>query len=241
MNKVINKIKRGLIVSCQSAPTDPHYSEDYTLQMAKAAKWGGAAGLRLDGPRDILKIKQQVDLPIIGLWKVFDYDSEVFITPTMDEAIECIEAGADILAVDGTDREINGSKSYEKIPKIKDLYPEILITADIRNIHDADLAIKNGADFITPTLSRFDKDYKNINSANMKLLSKLVREFGKDKVIMESMVSTPEEAALSLYYGAVAVVVGNAITRPHIMTQKFVDTINGFPKERGLLYWEEVK
>ena len=40
------------------------------------------------------------------------------------------------------------------------------------------------------------------------------------KVIMEGKVSTPEIAVQCLYMGAHAVVVGNAITRPHITAKR---------------------
>ena len=39
---------------------------------------------------------------------------------------------------------------------------------------------------------------------------------------MEGKVATPEMAIQCLYLGAHAVVVGNAITRPHITAKRFV-------------------
>ena len=38
--KLIERIKGGLIVSCQAKETYLYYWEDYTLHMAKAAIWG---------------------------------------------------------------------------------------------------------------------------------------------------------------------------------------------------------
>lgn len=70
--KLIERIKGGLIVSCQAKETDPHYWDDYTIHMAKAAIWGGAIALRLGTPNDIRKIKKISTIPIIGLWKVFN-------------------------------------------------------------------------------------------------------------------------------------------------------------------------
>lgn len=239
--QIINDIKGGLIVSCQAKQTDPHYTEDYTLQMAKAAAWGGAKGLRLDTPEDIKKIKKECALPIIGLWKVFSEESEVFITPGIKYAKACIEAGADIIAVDGTNRRVSSGKyAYEIIREIRKQYPNVPILADIRNIEDAKIALECGADFIAPTLCRFDKSYKSGSKPDFQLLCKLVdlcSEVGNGKVIMESKVGTPEEAVISLYHGAYSVVVGNAITRPHITTQKFSDAINGYKEKRSLFYW----
>ena len=246
MNKkeeIIKKLERGLIVSCQSKESDPHYSEDITLLMAKAAVWGGAAGLRLDTPKDIKKIKAECNIPIIGLWKVFSDKSEVFITPGMKYVRACIEAGADIIAVDATNRLVEGNRyAYEIINEIKAEFPDLPVLADVRNMEDAVIAIENGADMVAPTLSRFDKAAKPSSKPDFELLCKLV-EVSKDraKVIMESKINTPEDAMIALYHGAYSVVVGNAITRPHITTQKFYDAINGYKEKRGLYYWEVKK
>lgn len=237
----ILSLKNGLIVSCQAVESDPHYSEDFTLQMAKAASWGGAQGLRLDTPYDISKIKKQVNLPVIGLWKVFSYDSEVFITPTIKEVDACIQAGADIIAVDGTNRQIQSQPAFRRIAQIVTSYPDTPILADVRNLEDALLALEAGADFVAPTLCRFDPNKQIGRQPDFELLCSLVKACGKEHVIMESKINTPEDAVASLYYGAYAVVVGNAITRPNIITQHFVDAIQGFPEKRSLLYWQEHK
>ena len=240
--KLIERIKGGLIVSCQAKETDPHYWDDYTLHMAKAAIWGGAIALRLDTPNDIRKIKKISTIPIIGLWKVFNEKYDVFITPGMKYVRECIKAGADIIAVDATNRLVSEEKyAYEIIKEIKSEFPEVPILADIRNVDDANIALEEGADMIAPTLCRFDKNYKSTSKPDFELLCRLVQlcnEKKIGKVIMESKISTPEEAIISLYHGAYSVVVGNAITRPHKTTQIFCEAINGYKEKRSLFYWE---
>jgi N-acylglucosamine-6-phosphate 2-epimerase len=238
--QTIEKLAKALIVSCQAKETDPHYCEDITLLMAKAAVWGGAGALRLDTPKDIKKIKEQCNVPIIGLWKVFTDKTEVFITPGMKYVRACIEAGADIIAVDATERFLEEKRyAYEIISEIKAEFPDVPILADVRNVKDAVLAVEKGADMVAPTLSRFDKEAKLSDKPNFELLCRLV-DVCKDraKVIMESKINTPEEAMIALYHGAYAVVVGNAITRPHITTQKFYDAINGYREKRSLYYWQ---
>lgn len=237
--RIIMELEKGLIVSCQAKESDPHYCEDITLLMAKAAVWGGAVGLRLDTPKDIKKIKAQCNVPVIGLWKVFSDKSEVFITPGMKYVRSCIEAGADIIAVDATNRLVEDNRfAYDIIPEIKSEFPYTPILADIRNVEDALIAIEKGADMIAPTLSRFDNTYKPSSKPNFELLCRLVDLYrGKVKVIMESHINTPEDAIIALYHGAYSVVVGNAITRPHITTQKFYDAINGYKDKRSLFYW----
>lgn len=80
---LLEGMKDGLIVSCQVQKDDPIYTEDMVVKMAEAAKWAGAVGIRANSPEQIKAIKEKVDLPIIGLWKIWHEDSDVFITPTL--------------------------------------------------------------------------------------------------------------------------------------------------------------
>jgi len=65
--KILESFKNGLIVSCQVQKDDPIYSEEIVVNMAKAAKWAGAVGIRANTPEQIRAIKNEVDLPLIGL------------------------------------------------------------------------------------------------------------------------------------------------------------------------------
>ena len=48
---------------------------------------------------------------------------------------------------------------------------------------------------------------------------------------MEGHIYTPEDAIKALYLGADAVVVGSAITRPHLIAKRFVDLIGGLQND----------
>ena len=77
-------MKGGLIVSCQVQHDDPIYADNIVVKMAEAAKWAGAVGIRANSPEQIKQIKEAVpELPMIGLWKVWHDDTDVFITSTM--------------------------------------------------------------------------------------------------------------------------------------------------------------
>ncbi|VYT80904.1 hypothetical protein [Clostridium paraputrificum] len=107
-------------------------------------------------------------------------------------------------------------------------------------IHMVKAAIWGGADMIATTLCRFNKNYKSTSKPDFELLCRLIRlcnEKKVGKVILESKISTSEEAIISLYHGAYSLVVGNAITRPHITTQKLCDAINAYKEKRSLFYW----
>lgn len=70
--QILEMLKDGLIVSCQVQHDDPCYSEDFVLKMAQSAQWAGAVGIRANSPEQIKLIKENVDLPMIGLYKVIN-------------------------------------------------------------------------------------------------------------------------------------------------------------------------
>lgn len=223
-------LKGGLIVSCQVQPDDPVYSIDFVVKMAKAAKWGGAVGLRANSPDQIAAIKKEVELPLIGLWKIWHDDTDVFITPTLDAAKAVWEAGADIIAIDCTDQITHeGRPAWELLPIIKKAIPEAPIFADVSNYDEALRAIELGADIVAPTLYGYTEATKDISEPDFREFARMCRDF-KDKacVMMEGHIYTPEDAMKVLYLGAHSVVVGSAITRPHLITKRFVDLLGGY-------------
>ncbi|MEH7009821.1 N-acetylmannosamine-6-phosphate 2-epimerase [Neobacillus niacini] len=235
---LIEQLKNGLIVSCQAKLDDPIYVPGIIEAMADSAIWGGAAGLRLNTPEQIKAVRQRTNLPIIGLWKIHSENSPVFITPTMEAVRAVVEAGADIVAIDATDR-INeeGKKAYEIIPLIKEEFPDTMILADIRNAAEASQALQIGADLVAPTLYRFNDHPKSIDSPDFEMLCEIVRVCESlGHVLMEGKINTPEEAIQSLYLGAHAVVVGSAITRPHLTTLRFTVKMDKYQKKMPQMY-----
>lgn len=235
--KIIDKLKNGLIVSCQATPDEPHYMEGVTTMMARCAYWAGAVGIRANTPKDVRTIAQEVPLPIIGLWKIGRGEKEVYLTPTIEAAKELYEAGAQIIAAQATSHvRDDGKQAYEIIKEIKREIPKALIFADVRNAEDAKIAAEYGADFVAPTLYGYTSTpqelvrVKHNFGPDLELLSSIIKAVKgtNSLVIMEGRVNTPEQAVQCLYMGAHAVVVGNAITRPHITAKRFVDAINRY-------------
>ena len=101
---ILNKIRGGLIVSCQALSDEPLHSSYIMSRMAYAAMLGGAVGIRANTVEDIKEIKKVVDLPIIGIIKKVYKDSDVYITPTMEEVDALVNCGVDIIAIDATFR-----------------------------------------------------------------------------------------------------------------------------------------
>lgn len=236
-SEILKKLKGGLIVSCQMERHAPCFSEDSVELLAKAAIWAGACALRINGIENVKKIKKLFDVPIIGLVKVHRDDSDVFMTPNMSYVDDLVKAGAEIIAIDGTDRLIDNTKACDIIPLIKEKYPEVIIFADVRDEIDALNALKLGADIVAPTFYRFKKDAKSTDLPDWEMFARMCR-LCKDKgiVVMEGKIWTPDDAIRAMHYGAYAVVVGSAITRPHLIARRFIDHLKGFPEKRDLLY-----
>lgn len=221
---------KGLIVSCQTQPDDPIHTEDMVVKMAEAAKWGGAVGIRANTPQQIAAIKAKVDLPIIGLWKIWNDNTDVFITPTMEACKAIWEAGADIIALDCTSQiNAQGRPAYELLAELKKEIPQAPIFADVSNFEEAKRAAQMGADIVAPTLYGYTAETKHIEEPDMRAFAKMCRELGDQvSIMMEGHIYTPEDAMKCLYLGADAVVVGSAITRPHLITKRFTDLLGGY-------------
>jgi N-acylglucosamine-6-phosphate 2-epimerase len=228
---ILDSMKNGLIVSCQVQHDDPIYTDNMAVKMAEAAKWAGAAGIRANSPEQIAAIKEAVgDLPVIGLWKVWHDDTDVFITPTMKEVKAIWEAGAEIIALDCTAQTTHeGTQAWDLIKEVKKEIPEAIIFADISNYEEAKRAVENGADIVAPTLYGYTAETKDIEEPNLREFARMCRDFGDDcYMMMEGHIYSPEDAIKCLYLGAHSVVVGSAITRPHLTAKRFVDLMGGY-------------
>ena len=210
-------MNKGLIVSCQALEIEPLHSSFIMGKMALAAKDGGAVGIRANSVEDITAIKGEVDLPIIGIIKK-DYPGLVpYITPTMKEVEELVNAKVDVIALDAT---IN--QDVEFIKAVMEKYPNQKFMADISTVEEGLRAEKLGFDYIGTTLVGYTEQSKGIN--NFEVLDELIRQCTKP-VIAEGNFDTPEKARKAMENGAYAVVVGGAITRPQLITKKFNDEV----------------
>ncbi len=227
---IIESFKNGLIVSCQVQHDDPIYSKEMVVKMAQAAVWAGAVGIRANSPEQIKSIKDHVDLPVIGLWKIWNDNTDVFITPTLEAAKAVWEAGAEIIALDCTAQITSeGKPAYELLPILKKEIPEAIIFADVSNYEEGLRAIELGADIVGPTLYGYTEETKHIEHPDLREFARMCRDFSdKVYVIMEGHIYSPEDAIKCLYLGAHSVVVGSAITRPHLIAKRFVDLMSGY-------------
>ena len=219
---LLNQIYHKLIVSCQARDGWPMYGADIMAAFAKAAEEGGAAGIRATGADNIQKIKERVNLPIIGINKQFS-EYPVYITPTYESAKEILDCGIDIIAIDATSWERPNHEQVETIvQKIRENYPDVLIMGEISNLEEAKAILPIKFDLISTTLSGYTEESKEVKSVNIELIKKIT-QITDTPIIAEGKIMNEAEAQLALDAGAHSVVVGTSITRPEIITSRYVN------------------
>jgi len=222
---IINRLKGKVVVSVQAMPSEPLYLEKCMVAMMKSVIKGGAGGLRVAGARDVRNAKRLFEVPVIGLTKPdvipSNWQEIVYITPTIKEVIELVEAGADIIAFDGTMRpRPEGAKLEELIKYIK--INKRISMADISTLEEAQNAEKLGADILSTTLSGYTQFSQNRGDGpDFELLKQLVENTNLP-VVLEGRIWKPEEVTRAFELGAHCVVIGSAITRPQLITKRFI-------------------
>lgn len=227
MDERIEKLRGKLIVSCQALPHEPLHSSFIMGRMAKAAREGGACGIRANTREDIAEIKSQVDLPIIGIVKRDYGDSDIYITPTIREVDELMEVKPEIIAVDATVSLRPGGQTLDAFFKeVREKYPQQLLMADCSTVEEALHADALGFDFIGTTLVGYTRQSEGskIEENDFEIIRSIVRQV-KHPVIAEGNINTPEKARRVIELGAFSVVVGSIITRPQLITRNFAEAL----------------
>lgn len=225
---ILDKLRSKLIVSCQALPHEPLYNPDYSIMgyMAKAAMLGGASGIRANTVRDILAIREQVDLPIIGIIKSVTEGCDVFITPTMNEIDALAAIHCDIIAFDATDRKRPDGKTLDELfHEATSKYPDQLFMADCANYDEIMYASELGFDVVSTTLCGYTASTKGTKIPNFELIKQVSRDCDT-YLITEGGIWTPEQLREAFKCGADSAVIGTAITRPMEITMRFTDVIS---------------
>lgn len=225
--EIFKAMKHSIIVSCQALPGEPLYVEDKSIMylMARAAKQAGATCIRTNSVRDVIAIKEETKLPVIGLIKKQYEGYESYITPTLKEVAELVEVEVDVIALDCTMRRRgDGTTINEYIAKIKELYPDQVLMADISTYEEGLNAWNCGVDLVSTTMSGYTPYSPKVEGPDFELVKKLVAKLDIP-VIAEGRVHTPTLAKEMLDAGAYAVVVGGAITRPLEIATRFMNAI----------------
>ncbi len=231
---LIENLQSSLIVSCQAPSHSPLHQPEVIGAIALAAINNGARGVRIDSPSHIRAVRNIAPhTPIIGLWKQMGLDSSVYITPRFEDAVAVSEAGADIIAVDATQRlRPNGEKMEDLIRRIKNDLGK-MVMADIDTVESAIASADAGADFIGTTLYGYTEETEGLTPPNFDFLQQIITITNKP-IICEGGVKSPQAAKKAIEMGAFAVVVGTAITGIDLQTQAYSNALAQISQDSGM-------
>ncbi len=220
---ILDGLKGGLVVSCQ-APEGSPLRDPYILgRIAAAAEDAGAVAIRAEGLASIEAIRKEVSVPVIGLIKRSN-SSPVYITPDLDDVRNLVEAGADIVAVDATERlREGGVTSANFIAEAVASIGSVPIMADVDSLSSAVIAARAGAQLVGTTLSGYTGGEIPVHPD-----IDLVREIASVlqlPIIAEGRYSSAEDVQRALDYGAHAVCIGTTLTDPWTLTKRLVAKI----------------
>jgi N-acylglucosamine-6-phosphate 2-epimerase len=223
-------IEGRLIVSCQAPDGHPLRDTATIVRMARAAVAGGAVAIRcggVGGVADVAAVRAAVEVPVIGLTK--DGTTGVYITATVAAARAVLAAGAEVVAVDATDRpRPDGQPFAATVEAVHDA--GALLMADVATLEQGLAADAAGADVVATTLSGYVPGSPRQDGPDLALVAALRAALPAAVIIAEGRVHTPAAAGAALAAGATSVVVGTAITDPTWITACFVTALAGDPR-----------
>ena len=209
--EVLNK---GLIVSVQAPWGSPMRDPDVIASMAEASLRNGAVGVRLESPEHIGAVRRRCpEALIIGLWKCTFPDSSVYITPGWSEIQAVWSAGADVIALDATERVRPAGQSLADLIQRARQELRAPLMADVDSVQNGLTAAALGCDWIGTTLYGYTETTSDRTPPGLELLPDLRRALEPSvRLICEGGIASPEVAQAALNSGADNVVVGTAIT-----------------------------
>ncbi len=220
MNVDIEKLRGGLVVSCQAAKGSPLCDAQIIAALALTAEQHGAAGVRINSAEHIVATKLRVSVPIIGIEKVVTPESEVYITPTFDVASRLADVGANIIAVDATFRPRPQGERLEDLIRRIQQELRLSVMADVATFDEGLRAADCGAEIVATTLCGYTAESRGAQLPAFDLLAKLAGKLSLP-LICEGGVGSPEQVRQAFDYGAFAVVVGTAITGVGHLVEQF--------------------
>jgi N-acylglucosamine-6-phosphate 2-epimerase len=228
-------MRSRLVVSVQAAPGSPLAAPEQLAAIARAVEAGGAAAIRAEGVASVTAIRAAVDVPVIGLVKRSVPGSDVYITPTIEEALAVAEAGADLVAADATQRSrADGTAGPEFVAALAAELPGRVV-ADVDSASAGRAAAAGGAAAVATTLAGYTRATDGSAASlprhaspaaraaspaaepDLGLVAELAVELDVP-VLAEGRYATPEQVRDAFEAGAFAVVVGTAIADPTALT-----------------------
>ena len=220
LNPVFLAINSGLIVSCQASDGTPMDTPEFITAQALTVESAGAKAIRAQGIENVSSIVRVVKVPVIGLVKSYTPDSDVYITPTVEDVLALVAAGADIVAVDATQRSRHKGMTLEAFYTEVRKHTTVPLLADIDSLENALYAQSLGFDAIATTLNGYTPS-PSTGLPNVDLVKSITAQINIP-VIAEGGYTTPEQVHQAIENGAWAVCVGTAITNPYLMAKYFI-------------------
>ena len=205
---------------------EPLYEESCINGLLLSVVNGGASAVRVAGVRDVKNAKKLLDVPVIGLTKPKilpeNWKEIVYITPTINDINALIDAGADIIALDATSRPREFDLKYAvDLIHSKGKYA----MADIAILEEGLMCEILGFDIISTTLAGYTAEtLSDSEEPDFDLLKSLTDNI-KVPVFLEGRVWEPKQVKKAFQLNAHSVVIGSAITRPQLITKRFVKEI----------------
>lgn len=221
-----DQLRCALVVSVQPVENGPLDSTDMIVAMAMAAESAGANALRIEGAGNVAAVKAKVSIPVIGIVKRERTDSPIVITADLSDIDALVAAGADVIAVDATNR--NRPEPVNVLIN-RILEAGVLAMADCSTVDDVSQAISMGAHIVGTTLSGYTRDTEHLGPLPDFALLRQCRTMvqGTNVLVMaEGRFNSPELAAQALVNGADCVTVGSAITRIEHIVGWFTDAMS---------------
>ncbi len=229
---LISELKHGLIVSCQASETSPLNRTGIIAALALVAQQQGAVGVRVDGSRNICRVRKAVSIPILGIEKQRISGYPVYITPTFASLRRVCRARADIIALDCSARRRPQGQPVAEIIERAKRELNIPLMADVATLDEGLRSADLGVDLISTTLHGYTGKTREEQGPAFNLLRSLVRKT-RLPVVLEGRVRTPDQLKRAFDLGAYAVVVGTAITDPEWLTRRFVEATPGHKPRDG--------
>jgi len=231
LRQLSRRVTGGLIVSVQAPPGSPLRDPYVIAAMAEACLANGAAGVRLESPEHISAVRQRCPSAlIVGLWKRSFPHSDVYITPGWHEVQSVWAAGADVVALDATDRIRPDGDSLEILLQRIHQELSIPIMADVDSLISGLKAAELGCAWVGTTLYGYTKATDSFQPPAWELLAQLQAELPADVLLIcEGGISTSSDAVKAMVEGADAVVVGTAITGIDLQVSNYCKKIAQLP------------
>ncbi|MEB3318240.1 MAG: N-acetylmannosamine-6-phosphate 2-epimerase [Cyanobacteriota bacterium] len=220
-------LKGSLIVSVQAPEGSPLRDPLAIAAMAEACLANGAAGVRLESPEHIAAVRRRCPQAlIVGLWKRTWPDSSVYITPRWQEITAVWGAGADVVALDATERQRPEGQSLDELVRRAREELGVPLMADVDSLDAGQRAAQLGCAWVGTTLYGYTETTSDQTPPALALLT-LLRESLPPSipVICEGGIHSPDQALAALSHGADFVVVGTAITGVDLQVTRYVTAL----------------